>query len=176
MRLFIALDLPDAVRETLATWRAEVPGVRWTPPERMHLTLRFLGETSADAMLAITGQIAMVQSPPVPIHTADLIRLPSARRPRVLAVRVAETPELADLHARLEAALAEVGVPPEDRPLLPHVTLVRFRHPDAATLRRVLRSAEPPRAEGVADSFSLVRSQQGDGGPTYTTRLRVPLR
>lgn len=176
MRLFVALDLPDPLRQELAGWRPEVPDARWTPPERMHLTLRFLGEVDDTLEIAITDHLSHIDSPPVPLGGDGLVRLPSARRPHVLAVRVAETPELSELHARVEAALSDAGVRPEERPLLPHVTLARFRAPDPARLRRLIREAEVPAVEGTSRSFSLVRSQRGEAGPTYSTLLRVPLR
>ena len=175
MRLFVALDLPDAVRPLLAAWRPYVPGARWVPAERLHLTLRFLGETTSDRMNAITDQIQNLKAGAILVETGDLLRLPSARRPRALTVRVAETPALGALAARLGAALARAGAPPADHDLLPHVTLARFRHPDPAAIRKALRGLEPPHARGLATSISLVESRQTPEGPVYETRLRVPL-
>ena len=176
MRLFVALDLPDAVRQPLAAWRADLPGARWTPAGRMHLTLRFLGDTSDELMVAITDQIATVEAAPVPVRAEGLVRLPSARRVRVVAAAVEPAQALRALHARVEAALAQAGVEPDGRPLLPHVTLARLKRPDAAAVRRALRDAEPPQAEGVAASVSLVQSErQPEGGPRYTPLLTVRL-
>ena len=175
MRLFVSLDLPDAVRQPVAEWQADLPGARWVPAERLHLTLRFLGETSDDAMDAITGHVERIRARPVPIVTSDLIRLPSARRPRALALRVRETPELGALAVRLGAALARAGAPPADHELLPHVTLARLRQPDPAAIRKALRGLAPPEAEGLATSISLVESRPTPDGPEYVTRLRVPL-
>lgn len=175
MRLFLSLDLPDAVREPLAGWRADVPGARWVPAERLHLTLRFLGETPDGLAEAITNGVAAIRARAVPVATGDLIRLPSARRPRALAVRVHESPELRALAARLGAALARAGAPPADHELLPHVTLARVRQPDPAAIRKALRGLAPPEAEGLARSFSLVESRPTPDGPEYVTRLRVPL-
>ncbi|PAP77026.1 RNA 2',3'-cyclic phosphodiesterase [Rubrivirga marina] len=175
MRLFVALDLPDAVREPLAAWRADVPDARWVPAERLHLTLRFLGETSEGMTNAITGHLERIRRRPVPIATGDLIRLPSARRPRALAVRVNETAPLGALVSRLGEALGRAGAPAADHELLPHVTLARVRQPDPAAIRKALRGLDPPEAEGVATSFSLVESRQTPDGPEYVTLLRVPL-
>jgi 2'-5' RNA ligase len=175
MRLFVSLDLPDAVCEPLAAWRADVPGARWVPSERLHLTLRFLGETPLETLVAITGQASQIQARPVPVVAGDLIRLPSARRPRALAVRVHETAELRALAARLGAALARAGAPPADHELLPHVTLARVRQPDPAAIRKALRGRTPPEAGGLANSFSIVESRPAAGGPDYITLLRVPL-
>lgn len=175
MRLFVALDLPEAVRSALAAWRPNLPGARWTPAERMHVTLRFLGETPPEAAERIQDHLVTFAASAVPVRTAGLVRLPSARRPHVLAVRLEESPALADLAGRLGAVLKKAGVPPEERPLLPHVTLARFRTPDGAAIRRFLRAASPPEAAGVAESVSLVHSRRGEGGPVYSTLARAPL-
>ena len=175
VRLFVALDLPDDVRQSLAAWQAHVPGARWVPAGRLHLTLRFLGETSPLVADAITEQLAMVRARPVPVETADLLRLPSARRPRALTVRVTETPALGALAVRLGAALAQAGAPPADHDLLPHITLARFRPPAPAALRKALRGLDPPHAQGIATSISLVESRLTLDGPVYEPVLRVPL-
>ena len=175
MRLFVALDLPDAVRQPLAAWRPGVTGARWTPPGHLHLTLRFLGDTSPEGAEAVMDELARLDARAVPVALGEAVRLPSARRPRVLAVRVAETSALAALDRRLRAALDAARVPPSDRPLLPHVTVARFRQPEPAALRRALRADAPPAAEGLATSVSLVESTPGPGGSVYTPRLRVAL-
>ena len=126
-------------------------------------------------MDAITGHVARVRSRPVPIATGALLRLPSARRPRALAVRVREAPGLGSLSVRLGAALARAGAPPADHDLLPHVTLARVRQPDPAAIRKALRGLDPPEADGLATSISLVESRQTPTGPEYVTVLRVPL-
>lgn len=175
MRLFVSLDLPADVRQSLAAWRLPLSDVRWTPAERTHLTLRFLGETTTEQADAITDHLRPVAAPSVPVRTGELIRLPSARRPRVLAVRLEATPELLAVHDRVETALAHAGVAPESRPLLPHVTLTRLKRPDAAALRRALRDVEAPEVEGVARTVSLVQSERQSDGPRYTPLLTVPL-
>lgn len=175
MRLFVALDLPDSVCQSLDGWRLPLADVRWTPPERMHLTLRFLGETDEPAAARITDRLSLIEAPPVPIRSEGMIHLPSARRPRVLAVRIQETSALLNLHKAVEDALSGVGVPPEGRPLLPHVTVARTGHLDPAALRRVIRETEPPGAEGTARSFSLYRSDPEPDGPRYTALLTIPL-
>lgn len=175
MRLFIALDLPEAVRTALAAWHPDLPDARWTPAERVHLTLRFLGDRPEAAAEAIVDRMVTFAAAPVPVQTAGLVRLPSARRPRVLAVRLEETTALVDAYARLGAVLAKAGIPREDRPLLPHVTLARFNTLEPAALRRALRETPPPEARGVATTVSLVHSERSLAGPIYTPLVTVDL-
>ena len=175
MRLFVSLDLPDAFRQSLAAWRPPLDGVRWTPPERLHLTLRFLGEVEEDRCAAITEQVAAVDAQQVPLSTDGLLLLPSARRPRVLAVRVVASPALAALHAQVERALEAAGVAPEGRLLLPHVTLARKGPGGDRALRRAVAESSPV-ASGTARTFSLVQSRLSADGPAYAPLCRVPLR
>jgi 2'-5' RNA ligase len=175
VRLFVALDLPDPVRQSLAAWRAPLPGARWTPAARLHLTLRFVGEADERTRAALTDRLRAVVAPPVPVRADGAVRLPSARRPRVVAAHVAPTPELEAAWAAVQAAVAAAGAEPEGRPLLPHVTLARLGRSDAAAVRRALRSAERPSAEGVVRSLSLVRSERRPAGRRYAALVTVPL-
>ena len=175
MRLFIALDLPEAVRDSLAAWRPDLPDPRWTSADRLHLTLRFLGERPDARAETIADRMDTFAAAPVPVRTGDLIRLPSARRPRVLAVRLEENAALTDLYARLGATLAKVGVPPDERPPFPHVTLARFKTPEPAALRKALRGTSPPEAAGVATTVSLIHSERSAEGSTYTPIMTVTL-
>jgi RNA 2',3'-cyclic 3'-phosphodiesterase len=141
VRLFVALELPGDVRETLVAWRTDVLGhgsrlrevkpeaarLREVKPEGLHVTLCFLGGRSTQEIAAIGAACETIAS-----HTGMTLALGSAawlppRRPRVLAVKL-EDPDhgLATLQADLSKALQTGGwYTPEARPFLPHVTLAR---------------------------------------------------
>ncbi|MBC12650.1 MAG: RNA 2',3'-cyclic phosphodiesterase [Rhodothermaceae bacterium] len=174
-RLFLALDLPPDVTAALTAWRPPIPGARWLPEDHLHLTTRFLGPTDPERLAAITEVVRGLRSDPVPVTTGALLRLPSARRPRALAVAVDDSRALRAVVGRLDRRLAEVGVPGRDLAFLPHVTLARFRPPDPTVLRKALRGIDPPSASGVAASVSLVESLPDDTGAHYVTLLCVPL-
>ena len=174
-RLFLALDLPPDVTAALAAWRPDLPSARWLPEDHLHLTIRFLGPTEADRLAAITEVVTGLRSDPVPVATGALLRLPSARRPRALAVAVDDSRALRAVVGRLDRRLAEVRVPGRDLAFLPHITLARFRPPDPTVLRKVLRGLNAPLASGVAASVSLIESLPDDTGAHYVALLRVPL-
>ena len=133
LRLFVAVDVPDDVRDALAAvvapLRELIRGARWTPPENWHMTLKFLGSvppTSLDAVINAVGEAAEQ-------HTAFRARLgglgafPSARRVRVVWAGVEDRhDELAALARSVDRALAD-EFPPEHRPFAPHLTLARFK-------------------------------------------------
>ena len=118
-RLFVAVWPPADVVEALAVLpRPEAAGVRWTKPERMHITLRFLGE-------AAEGEVADVLGA-VPLPRVEAVAGPIAERlgRGVLMMPVAGLDQLA--RAVLDAT-GHLGRPPEDRPFVGHLTLARFK-------------------------------------------------
>ena len=133
MRLFLALDLdPDAKASLVASTadlRAQAPELSWTAESRLHLTLRFLGETPEDAASRIPAAIDAVAT----AHRAFSMRLrhvgafPNFRRARVVWMGVEPEPRLELLHHDVELACDRLGFGIEGRPFRPHVTLARVR-------------------------------------------------
>jgi RNA 2',3'-cyclic 3'-phosphodiesterase len=134
MRLFVALDLPDPVREAIrgliAQLKPESLSARWVRPEGMHITLKFLGETDPSKLDSIRSALSAVHSPqPVEMRFGGLGFFPSERRPRVIWIGVEASPNLAKLAADVEHALHPLGFAPESRAFVPHLTLARFESP-----------------------------------------------
>src|SRR5690242_6423167 len=96
----------------------------------MHLTLRFLGDTSSDEVPAI-GQAmrgALGERPPIALHLAQIGAFPSLQRPSVVWAGVGgDTSALAQAQSDLEQSLAALGIAREVRPFHPHLTLGRVR-------------------------------------------------
>jgi len=137
MRLFVALDLPEAVRDSIRRLIEELKPLsrapRWVRPEGMHITLRFLGETGTDKLEAIRIALSAVSSPqPVEMHFRGIGFFPHERRPRVLWIGVEASPNLAQLAAAVERALVSRGFAPETRAFVPHLTLARFESPQGS--------------------------------------------
>jgi 2'-5' RNA ligase len=128
-RLFVALELPEPIRATLAAVPLDTGVWRPVPPESLHLTLAFLGARPPADVEAIERAIAAEAGSPAPrLALAGALLLPP-RRARVLAVAL-EDPDatLAALQTRVSAALAAAGVyTPEVRPFRAHVTVARLR-------------------------------------------------
>ncbi|HXC32921.1 MAG TPA: RNA 2',3'-cyclic phosphodiesterase [Verrucomicrobiae bacterium] len=119
MRLFVALDIPDDVRTTLAALAAKLravsPKARWARIEGLHVTLKFIGEASQEKAQAIKS--ALVSLPArntFAMNFGSLGFFPNERRPRVLWAGVAACPELAALAADVETALAALDLPRDD--------------------------------------------------------------
>jgi RNA 2',3'-cyclic 3'-phosphodiesterase len=128
IRLFCALRLPDDVLDRLLAWQdRHVPrDVRAVPRENLHVTLAFLGARPAGEVEAIAGELAAAAAAAGPIELAvECYRETRSVGMVVLADAGRAATALADELAR---RLARLGVyRPEQRPWLPHVTVVRFR-------------------------------------------------
>ena len=161
MRLFVALDFPDAVRQTLRELIARLqPGFRsakWVRPEAMHITLKFIGEVDGEKLAPIRGALAPVHSTaPVEIHFRGLGFFPNERRPRVLWCGVEASPNLAELAEAVQRAIVPLGIPAESRDFVPHLTLARFNSDDAP--RKDLETLV--RAAGELKSYDFGRTRE----------------
>ncbi len=185
MRLFVALNLPDAVRqridaEVLTPLRGRLPGVRWVRPESLHVTLAFLGERSeAEAREAHAAvRDAAGSRDPLHVTLTGLGVFPAPDRPKVLWLGLADPAPVRELHRAFERTRARLGVPAEGRAYHPHVTLGRVPAPAEADVQRGLAAALEGlsfTAEVTLESLDLMRSQPGPVGPRYATLLAAPL-
>jgi len=134
MRLFIALDLPEAEKEVLFRATAALRGaglpVRWVEQESLHLTLKFLGWVRPDAVERIASAMAeaAAKTRPFDLPIGGLGAFPTRRRPRVIWLGVEATPSLRCLKHDLEWTLAPLGYERETRAFQPHITLGRAKH------------------------------------------------
>ncbi|MFC2076096.1 RNA 2',3'-cyclic phosphodiesterase [candidate division KSB1 bacterium] len=134
MRTFIAVDLPETVRDSLrelqAGLRGRSDGVKWVRVEGMHLTLKFLGEIDPDLVSGIDRvlQEAARSIKPFRIALSGLGAFPGLSRPRVIWVGVdGELEPLQNLKSGIDKGLAELGFPKDDRSFKPHITLGRVK-------------------------------------------------
>lgn len=199
MRSFLAVLLPDEVRQRLAAAAADLrqrcPRVAWVRVENLHLTLRFFGSVDEGTLGRARDALAAVAETTAPftVTLAGFGGFPAGRAPRVVWVGVATGAEaLAALHARLEGALAERRIPPEGRPFHGHVTLGRARDPRGAPelagslaagseQARSERFEEVPFGEVsfgevVVEAVHLMRSDLDPGGARYSVLARGELR
>ena len=131
MRLFVALDLPEAAREAfrnlIARLKKDCPGARWVRPKGIHVTLKFIGYVETSNLDSIRAALAPIRSKqPVEIEFRGLGFFPNERKPRVLCCGVEASANLASLAADVGRALEPLGIPVESRNFAPHVTLARL--------------------------------------------------
>jgi len=122
-RLFVAIDLPDEVKNALGTLCSGLAGAKWVKREQMHLTLRFIGDVDDERFEAIKSELGSVKSAPFEMHLEGVGQFPVKGKPRVLWVGVKAHPALAELYGKVNNTLNGLDLPPEDYPFSPHITL-----------------------------------------------------
>ena len=125
-RLFVALELPMAVRDVLLGYRGGVIGARWQNDEQLHLTLRFIGEVDRHQAADIDAALATVNVQPFALRLGDIGSFERRGRVDTLWVGVHPREAVAALAQRVDTTLARVGIAPETRAFVPHITLARL--------------------------------------------------
>ncbi|TVP75272.1 MAG: RNA 2',3'-cyclic phosphodiesterase [Gemmatimonadales bacterium] len=184
MRLFVAIRIPEETRESLhgalEPMREGGYPVRWTDPDRYHLTLKFLGSVRPEAVPVVAGVLRRVarETPPFRIELSRFGAFPTIRRPRVLWVGADPSPALRCLKQDLEWGLAAHGFQRETQAFHPHVTVGRARENEGAGAFRDLDDTgeRVGLSQGFRlESMALVRSSPGKGGMIHRTLEEAPL-
>ncbi len=172
MRLFVAIELPDEVKDQLVALKTDLPNAVWVKRPALHLTLRFLGDR-IDPIRVTPIQLALasVHADAFPLALDGTGRFPpGTQRPaRVLWAGLTATPALLALHAAVEQALAQADFPPEDRPFSPHITLARLKGDQTAPqIERFLdRQCGFHSDPFTVSAFYLISSVLTPEGPNY---------
>jgi len=184
VRAFAAIGLPEEAQSSLAHLQGELAragaDVKWVEPQHLHLTLKFLGELSAEERQAVETAMARVAARH-PAFTAALGAVgafPSVGSPRVVWVGLAEGAEqAASLAAALEREGTAIPLRREERAFSPHLTLGRVRSPrNRGALSERLRSvAWHAPAPWHVSSLRLYESVLSPAGPRYTVLLDARL-
>lgn len=177
-RLFVALRPTPPVRTLLQNVMGGVPGARWQDDEQLHVTVRFIGTVDPRQADDIAAALATVAAP-APVARIDGVGT-FERRGMVdtLWARVTPVEPLAALHRKVDQALARVGVAPDPRRYLPHVTLARFSRAagdPAAIDRWVAQCAALSSADFAMPHLTLYESLLGHEGARYEAVARWPL-
>jgi 2'-5' RNA ligase len=175
LRLFVAIEIPDAVRyalgELMKSLRDTCRDARWARIAGLHVTLKFIGETPSERVAELKSALAGIP-PRDPIATdfRGLGFFPNARRPRVLWACVESGPELAALTIAVEKALSPQGIQQDDRKFSPHLTLARFKEAAGVDeLQVAIEKAGPLKfGSATATEFHLYQSVLKPGGAEYT--------
>lgn len=188
MRLFLAIELDDEVRHAAgrviealkrrASSLAPRARVGWVLPERMHLTVRFIGYVDEPQ----GARIREVLEPSIAVPAFDLRvdglgTFPPTGTPRVIWAGLASGVEaLAAVEREVTARLKPVGLLPEHRPYSPHLTLARVKEPAGLKAGPLLEGIAPQwLGTSHVDACTLFESRLSPKGPTYVPLQRTAL-
>lgn len=180
MRLFVAVEIPSALRRdadaAIEPLHAALPDARWVPIEDWHVTVKFLGETGADAVEKTTARLERVGQGAVafPTRLSGVGAFPAPSAAGVLWLGLDDRAgRLAELALAVDAALAPAFAP-GSRPFTPHLTLARIR--PAARLPAAFAGIVVPGDPFAVGELVLYRSRPGRSAPRYEALARVALR
>ncbi len=192
MRIFIGLDIEYEIRRRITTFMEGVkglaPDVRWVSPESLHVTLKFIGEAAPEKVEEIKAALHGLQAAPTEVAFSGAGFFPTARAARVFWIGIEADPHLAALARKIDDATRVLGIPSEQRPFSPHLTLARAGsgrpqrvlsdrpNPNFKRLQEKLQAMSPPDfGRMTAREFFLYESRLSPKGAQYTKLERFAL-
>jgi len=174
-RLFTGIEIPKELGERLAFLRGGLPGARWIDRENYHMTLRFVGDIDGRVAEEIAYALARVRRASFSLRLDGVVSF-GTRKPHAIVARIASSPPLAELQAEHERLLQRMGLPPDQRKFIPHVTLARLKGVSTRDIADYLSL----RGGFVAgpfevDRFVLFSAKESTGGGPYIVEEAYPL-
>jgi RNA 2',3'-cyclic 3'-phosphodiesterase len=166
-RLFTGLEIPAEIGQTLSNLRGGLPGARWIDPENYHVTLRFIGDIDGISANEIASMLFRVNRKPFEVKVQGLTSF-GGRKPRAVVATIAPSRPLIELQAELERMMQRIGLDPEGRKFIPHVTLARLYDASSQDVADYLsvRGYFPSKVF-MAERFVLFSSRASTGGGPY---------
>jgi 2'-5' RNA ligase len=169
MRIFVALDIPETIRNSITRFSAGLqgfaPDARWVGPETFHITLKFIGEQSPHDVEQLKHVLANVKMESFNVSFRGYGVFPNPKAARVFWVGIHADERLAQLAGVVDAATAQLGIPREQNAFRPHLTLARARGASGSPHQRL--GGKP---SGARSPFSLVQEKlQGIVEPEFGT-------
>ena len=177
-RLFVAIDLPEPIRQLLGGLDPHIRGVRWTETTQMHLTLGFFGDVQDEVEIALREKLSAIEFGAFFLPVAGIGTFSTKGAPKIIWTGVGKAhPHLFQIHKRVQEAALAAGIEPELRPWHPHITIARCRGVSAQVLRKFLRTNEHFDAGMIrVDAFHLYSSNLTPAGPIHRRELSVSAR
>ena len=126
-RLFVAIRPPDRIRDLLLGAMGGISGARWLNDDQIHLTLRFIGEVDRHLASDIHAALGAVHHPRFEIALAGISAFERRGVPETVWAGVTPQEPVRALHRKIDQAMTRVGVAPDSRAFVPHVTLARLK-------------------------------------------------
>lgn len=175
-RLFVAIRPPRAIREQLLERMHGIAAARWQDDGQLHLTLRFIGGVARPLAEDIATALGHVAAPAFEIALDGVGSFEKNGRPGTIWAGIAPSEPLKRLRDKVERALQPLGVKPDHRAFLPHITIARPNSGSGPVADFMARNAGLTSARFPVAHFELFESVLGTGGARYDSIARYPLR
>jgi 2'-5' RNA ligase len=174
-RLFTGVEIPSQIGQHLSMLRGGLPGARWVDPENYHLTLRFIGDVDDIVAHEVASLLGRVKRGPFELYLDGLISF-GGKKPRAVVAAVPPVQPLIEVQAEQERLMQRIGLEPEGRKYMPHVTLARLRDASSRQVADYLASRGYFRTPAFrVERFVLFSSRASIGGGPYVVEASYPL-
>jgi 2'-5' RNA ligase len=175
-RLFTGIEIPAEIGLALSAYRGGLPGARWIDPENYHITLRFIGDIddrTAEDVYSSLGDTRRRNPLTVTIDGLDSF---GGSKPRAVFARTSGNGEMNEMQAEQERIMRQIGLEPETRKFIPHVTLARLRNASPIDVADYIATrGHFPKLTFTARRFVLYSSRSSTGGGPYVIEAAYPL-
>lgn len=177
VRIFIAVELPEEIRNAIANVQQNFSGVgrfSFVSPNMMHITLKFIGEVSDASVGVISRKIDELNTMPYSISVSKVSTF--GNPPRVIKAEVHDNNVSAQLASALDSIVKPLGIPAETRTFSPHITIARVKEGSSSMISKMVDTVKD-RTFGTAEITEIVikKSVLTPSGPLYTTLHRKKL-
>jgi RNA 2',3'-cyclic 3'-phosphodiesterase len=189
LRTFIAIDFPEPIQEAIEKQITRLrralgaERIRWIPVQNMHLTLKFIGNTTISHLDFLKQMIARTADacPPFELQIGGFGSFPNWKRVRILWVGIHAPADLPSLQKKLEDGVSRLGYEKEARPFSPHLTIGRVRQGvSPADIQKIGAAAGSMQLGAIGavrvDSVHLYQSELHSEGSVYTRLFSAPLK
>ncbi len=169
MRLFIAIDIPDWSKQQLEQLQDPNLGVRWTTPDTMHLTLRFIGNVEEPGkQQELVDQLSSIQMPAFEMTIKDLGYFPPRKHPNIIWAGIEDNSRLTELQQKIEQACRTADFEPDRRSYIPHITIGRVKSASKKEVNSFINQHKRVRIEEIPVSeFILFESKLDSDGARH---------
>jgi RNA 2',3'-cyclic 3'-phosphodiesterase len=174
-RLFVAIRPPRPIREQLLGIMGGIRGARWQSDDQLHLTLRFIGEVDRHLAEDVHAALGAIHHPSFEISVNGIGSFERRGQAEALWAGVMPHEPLKTLHNKVDQAVARVGVPPDRRTYLPHITLARLNRASGPIAGLLEENGGVASAPFPVDAFQLYESQLTPEGAVYSVVERYAL-
>jgi RNA 2',3'-cyclic 3'-phosphodiesterase len=176
-RLFVGIDLPDVIDAQLQLLGGGIPGARWEPADKLHITLLYLGEVDGGTQRDVEAALRRIVMAPFSVAIAGVGHFPPRGVPRSIWAGLSDDSAVHSLHGKVERALSTLDIEPDDRKFIPHVTLARLRDAPERKVAEFLAGNSLFRTpEFDVEAFQLFSSIRSPSGSKYLLEAEFPLR
>lgn len=174
-RLFTALEIPRNAAMSLSLLRGGLPGARWIDVENYHITLRFIGDVDGRTADEIVDRLDRIDRPEFELALNGIGSFGS-KKPHSIWAGVSPAPELFALQGEIERICQRIGLPPDPRKFVPHVTLARLKASRVDEVVHYLSGrGDFQSLPFLVSRFVLLSSRDSVGGGPYLTEEVFPL-